>query len=86
MTRNKAVTITRGEWFEIMELPKVKKTFGLGLFNNMDEFASRIYGAKFKYSVHMSDEEGFIYTLVGNIKKGEVLMVQESNGVFKVLK
>ena len=86
MRRNTALTIAKYEWDGIMELPKVKKVFGLGPFNSIDDFASRVYGAKFKFSVHMTDEEGFIYTIVGNIKKGEVLMVEQVNDIFKVLK
>jgi len=86
MRRNMALTITKFELGEIMELPKVKKVFGLGTFNSIDDFGSRVYGAKFKFTVHMTDEEGYIYTLVGNIKKGEVLMVEQVNEVFRVLK
>lgn len=86
MRRNFAQSITKGEWLEIMDLPEVKSTFGLGAVYNVDDFAGRIYGAKFPYEIHMSDDEGVTYTLVGNIAKGEVLMVDCLNGVFKALK
>ncbi len=81
---NKALTITRDEWKEIMLLPEVDKVFDIKGRESIDDFASRIYGAKYVYDT--TDYDGSIYTLVGEYEKGEVLMLERYLGSFRLLK
>lgn len=82
MRHNKAQNISRGDWWEIMEHPLVKKLFNVRNFERWDDFANRVYGARFV----IEDEIGQpieIFTLVGRIGKGEVLTLERVNGEFK---
>jgi len=86
MIRNKALTITKVEWEKIMQLPEVQETFDISSLNNLNDFAGRIYGAKFKFDMIAEEDEEIIYTLVGEVAKGEVLVLNKFNGVLKAMK
>jgi hypothetical protein len=81
--RNNARTITRNEWIEIYQLPAVGKVFDIRSYENVTDFATRIYGAKYTYD--NTDYPDTTYTLVGNYGKGEVMMLQRTNGILKPL-
>lgn len=80
---NKALTITRDEWKEIILLHEVDKTFEILGRESIDDIAGRIFGAK--YVNDGADYEEVYYTLVGDYKKGQVLMLERSNRTLKAL-
>ena len=86
MRRNMAQTITKQEWEKIMQLPEVQATFDIRVLDDLNDFAGRIYGAKFNFEMIMPEEEEIIYTLVGEISKGEVLVLNQVNDVLRAMK
>jgi len=81
MRSNKGQTINQREWNEIMAQPVVEKFFEIRSFERWDDFAARVYGAKFMIDDGIS-ETYILYTLVGEYNKGDVLMLKRVNGHF----
>lgn len=79
MKHNRAQNITRREWHEIMVHPLVGKTFSVRSHEYWDDFAGRVYGAKFVINDGLHDTY-MLYTIVGEYGDGEVLMLKRVNG------
>ncbi len=65
MKDTKPYPLTSGEWEEIVKLPAVREAWGLS-DESAEEFASRVYGAKFHFSSGSPGYVGDLYILQGD--------------------
>jgi len=75
MRHNKAQNITRREWHEIMVHPFVVKFFEVKGHEYWDDFAGRVYGAKFLINDGLHDPY-IVYTLVSENGESEAIRLK----------
>lgn len=74
MSDNNPRIITSAEWREIVELPEVREAWGLA-DETPEEFANKVYGAKFDFQSGGPGYCGDLYLLQGDALIGELPMV-----------
>lgn len=68
---NQPVVITTSEWQEIINLPLVRKSWGLLEDETLENFLSIVYGAKFNFHSGSPGYVGDLYILQGDILTGQ---------------
>ncbi|HEY5214943.1 MAG TPA: hypothetical protein VIJ38_18180 [Acidobacteriaceae bacterium] len=77
---NKPLEISPAEWKEIMQLPEIRESWGIGDRETPEQFADMVYGVKFKFSPGMAPGYvGDLYLLQGDAL-GEPMTLLRKNG------
>jgi hypothetical protein len=72
---NEPKSITQEEWHEIVSLLQVREAWGLPGDETAEQFASKMYGAKFKFQSGGPGYSGDIYILQGDALSEDPPMV-----------
>ena len=82
----KPFSLSRGEWEEITNLPIIRELWGLS-DETAEEFAGRVYGAKFDFQSGAPGYSGDLYVLQGDALTGDapVVLVRDDKGRLRVI-
>lgn len=71
---NKPLAISIAEWNEIMQIPEVRESWGIGN-ETAEEFADMVYGVKFRFTSGSPGYIGDLYILQGDVLTGDAPFV-----------
>jgi hypothetical protein len=85
MEMNKPHELSTAEWKEIMAVPAVRESWGIGESETPEQFADMAYGVKFRFSPGMAPGYlGDLYILQGDAL-GEPMSLIRRNGDLVVI-
>jgi hypothetical protein len=82
---NKPYELSMAEWKEIMAIPAVRESWGIGESETAEQFADMVYGVKFSFSPGMAPGYvGDLYILQGDAF-GDPMSLIRRNGDLVVI-
>lgn len=76
---NKPQELSTEEWKEIMQMPVIKESWGIGEEETPEQFADMVYGAKFDFASGGPGYVGDLYILHGDAL-GEPMVLIRRDG------
>jgi hypothetical protein len=74
---NKPQEISTAEWKEIMQVPVVRESWGLGDDETPEEFADMVYGVKFDFASGTPGYVGDLYVLHGDALGEPITLIRK---------
>ena len=80
---NKPFEISAAEWQEIIQVPQVRDSWGLGGDETAEEFSKMIYGVKFEFVSGGPGYVGDLYILHGDSFGGPPVVLMRNEGALR---
>jgi hypothetical protein len=82
MEDKKPYSLTPAEWKEIMAIPAIRESWGIGEDTTLADFSSQVYAAKFNFISGSPGYVGDLFILQGDTLTGDApfVLLRDSSG------